>query len=62
MGKSNVDRLIEEGIIAKDYALSDEDRDALEGLSDEELQALIDLRNKLGDEFIGRHFKAGFAF
>ncbi len=52
---SNLDKLITAGLISATHNLPDNDTDALEKLSDHEVNALISAKQKLGDDFLKRH-------
>ena len=52
---SNRDRLQEAGLIRKGYKFSKHDEDLLESLSEEEVEALINVKRKLGGDFFQRN-------
>jgi len=52
---SNLDTLIAAGVVPQDHTLSDSDVAAVEGLSASEVQSMVDLKCKLGDDFLRRN-------
>jgi hypothetical protein len=52
---SHLETLIAAGVIPHDHTLSAEDRSTIENLSPNEIQALVSLKQKLGDDFIKRN-------
>jgi hypothetical protein len=49
-------KLLEEaGLISKDHEFSKEDRRLLESLSEDEVEALISIKKKLGENFFRRN-------
>ena len=49
-------KLLEEaGLISRDHEFSKEDRRLLESLSDDEVEALISIKKKLGENFFRRN-------
>jgi hypothetical protein len=52
---SNLDTLIEAGLVPTDNTLTDDDKQIIESLSQDEVQSLISLKTKLGDDFILRN-------
>lgn len=59
---SNLDTLIAAGVIPADNALSDGDKQVVNGLSSDEVQYMIDLRTTLGADFCQRNMKAAANF
>jgi hypothetical protein len=47
--------LQEAGLIVKDHEFSKEDRSLLESLSEDEVEALISIKKKLGENFFRRN-------
>jgi hypothetical protein len=54
---TNLEKLIEAGIVPLDHTLSDDDSLVIENLSHLELACLVDLKHKLGDEFLQRNIR-----
>jgi hypothetical protein len=52
---SNVEKLKAAGVVPHDHKLTDGDHSTIENLSDHEVQSLINLKQKLGDEFVKRN-------
>jgi hypothetical protein len=52
---SNLETLKAAGVVPDNHTLSDTDCSTIENLSDQEVQALISLKQKLGDEFVQRN-------
>jgi hypothetical protein len=52
---SNLEKLKAGGVVPHDHTLSDEDRSTIENLHEHEVQSLISLKQKLGDEFVKRN-------
>jgi hypothetical protein len=52
MGKPKFDRLVSNGIILKPESLSEDDKQRIESLTPDEVEALISIRAKLGDTFL----------
>lgn len=52
---SNLETLLAAGVVPQDHTLTDEDTSTIEALSDSEVQLLIGLKQKLGDEFLQRN-------
>jgi hypothetical protein len=57
----NVARLTEAGVIVTGAALSQEDQDLINGLTPEEVSALISIKSKLTPGFIQRNLSGGAA-
>ena len=56
---SNLATLIAAGVVPQNHTLSYEDQQTVEGLSQDEVNCLIDLKSKLGDDFIRRNTADG---
>ncbi len=52
---SNLEKLKAAGVVPHDHTLSDADRSTIEDLHDHEVQSLISLKQKLGDDFVKRN-------
>ncbi len=52
---SNLERLKRAGLIRSGYEFSKEDQRLLESLSEEEVEALISVKRKVGEDFLHRH-------
>ena len=52
---SNLERLERAGLIRSGYEFSQEDKRLLDGLSEEEVEALISVKRKVGEDFLRRH-------
>ena len=59
---SNRDTLIEAGVINPDYVFSAPDSAAIEGLSQQEVNVLIEVYNDLGAPFFEDNSPNGFVF
>ena len=57
--KSNMERLQEAGIVHPHHKMSEEDQQLVETLTREEVETLISVKNKLGDNFIRKTAKEG---
>ena len=55
----NMERLTEAGIVHPQHTMSEQDQQLVEKLSKEEVEALISIRHKLGDDFIKKTAKEG---
>ena len=55
----NIDRLMQAGIIAGGAALSQSDQDIINSLTDDEVSALISIKNKLTPDFVQRLASGG---
>lgn len=58
---SNLETLMAAGVIPQDNTLSEEDRSVVEALTYLEIQALIALKQKLGEDFLRRNCGANIA-
>ncbi len=52
MNKGKFDRLVEKGIILNPGSFSEGDKEKINSLTSDEVEALISIRAKLGDQFI----------
>jgi hypothetical protein len=52
---SNLEKLKAAGVVPHDHQLSEADCSTIENLHDHEVQSLISLKQKLGDEFVKRN-------
>ena len=52
---TNMEKLKAAGVVPEDHTLSDNDSTAVDNLSDHEVQTLIGLKQKLGDDFVQRN-------
>ena len=52
---SNLVTLVAAGVVPEDHTLSDDDCLVVENLSPLEVQCLVDLKTKLGDDFLRRN-------
>ena len=52
---SNVEKLKAAGVVPHDHKLTDADHSTIETLSETEVQSLINLKQKLGDDFVKRN-------
>jgi hypothetical protein len=55
MESSKIRRLVDAGLIRAGHKFSDEDQMLLESLSEDEVEALISVKTKLGEEFFNRN-------
>ena len=55
MESSKIRRLVDAGLIRAGHEFSDEDQKLLESLSEDEVEALISVKTKLGEEFFNRN-------
>ena len=51
----NLTKLMSAGVVPEDHTLTDDDIGVIHSLSDTEVQALVSLKQKLGDDFIQRN-------
>jgi hypothetical protein len=51
----NLTTLMSAGVVPQDHTLTDDDLGVIQTLTDVEIQALINLKQKLGDDFIQRN-------
>lgn len=52
---SNLETLIAAGVVPQNHTLSDDDRSVVDNLSASEVQCLVDLKGKLGDDLLRRN-------
>jgi hypothetical protein len=52
---SKIQHLVDAGLIRAGHQFSDQDRQLLESLSDDEVEALISVKTKLGEDFFNRN-------
>ena len=52
---SRIQRLVDAGLIRTGHQFSDQDRQLLESLSEDEVEALISVKTKLGEDFFNRN-------
>ncbi len=52
---TNVETLMEAGVVPGDHTLTSDEVSVINGLSASEVQALISIKQKLGDDFIQRN-------
>jgi len=51
----NLTTLMSAGVVPQDHSLTDDDIGVIHSLSDDEVQALVNLKQKLGADFIQRN-------
>ena len=51
----NLTTLMSAGVVPQDHTLTNDDLGVIQALNDAEVQALINLKQKLGDDFIQRN-------
>ena len=51
----NLTKLMTAGVVPQDHTLTDDDIGVIHSLSDDEVQSLVSLKEKLGDDFIRRN-------
>ena len=51
----NLTTLMSAGVVPQDHSLTDADLGVIHSLSDDEVASLINLKQKLGDDFIQRN-------
>jgi hypothetical protein len=59
---TNLEKLKEANVVDADYKLSDKDQEAIESLSDDEVDSIISTKEKLGESFIKKHVPHGMMF
>lgn len=62
MTKTNLEQLQEAGLVDKDYKFTEEEKAAIESLTNAEVNHLISSKQKLGDAFIKKHMPHGMMF
>jgi hypothetical protein len=61
--ESNLDRLTSAGIIPDGYdKLSDAEKATINGMSEDEVKAIISASAKMGPEFLAKHAPHGMAY
>ncbi len=51
----NLTKLMSAGVVPQDHTLTDDDIGVIHSLSDDEVQSLVGLKEKLGEDFIRRN-------
>jgi len=59
---TNIEKLKEAGLIPDDYEFDGDEQSAIESLSQQEVEALISSKEKLGADFINSHAPHGMMF
>ena len=59
---TNLEKLQQAGLVDDDYELNDSEQDAIESLTDNEVDSLISSKDKLGEHFIRKHVPHGMMF
>jgi hypothetical protein len=59
---TNLEKLQEANLVDADYKLNEKDREAIESLTDTEVDSLISSKEKLGESFIRKHVPHGMMF
>jgi hypothetical protein len=59
---TNLERLKEANLVPDDYEFDENEKNAIESLSPQEVQALISSKEKLGSDFINTHAPHGMMF
>lgn len=59
---TNLEKLQEANLVDADYKLNEKDREAIESLTDSEVDSLISSKEKLGESFIKKHVPHGMMF
>jgi hypothetical protein len=62
MAKTNLEQLQDAGLIDKNYKFNDDEKAAIESLTDAEVNHLISSKQKLGEGFIKKHMPHGMMF
>lgn len=52
---SKIQRLVDAGLLRAGHQFSDQDQQLLESLSEDEVEALISVKMKLGEDFFNRN-------
>jgi hypothetical protein len=60
--RTNLEQLQEAGLVDKDYKFNDDEKAAIESLTDAEVNHLISSKQKLGEGFIKKHMPHGMMF
>lgn len=56
---TQVEKLQKGGVIATPHQISEQDQAAINGLSDDEVNTLISVKNKLGEDFFKKTAEGG---
>jgi hypothetical protein len=59
---TNLERLKQAGLVPDDYEFDQNEEAAIESLTNEEVNALISSKQKLGEDFINTHAPHGMMF
>jgi hypothetical protein len=59
---TNLEKLQKADVVDDDYKLSDSEKDAIESLTDTEIDSIISTKEKLGESFIKKHVPHGMMF
>ena len=59
---TNLERLQQAGLVPDEYEFNQNEKDAIESLTDEEVNGLISSKEKLGENFINTHMPHGMMF
>jgi hypothetical protein len=59
---TNLERLQQAGLVPDEYEFNQNEKDAIESLTDEEVNGLISSKEKLGEDFINTHMPHGMMF
>lgn len=59
---TNLEKLQKADVVDDDYKLSDSEKDAIESLTDTEVDSIISTKEKLGESFIKKHVPHGMMF
>jgi hypothetical protein len=59
---TNLEKLEEAGLVAYGHKFDDDEKDAIESLSEDEVDSLISGKEKLGEAFIKKHMPHGMMF
>jgi hypothetical protein len=62
MTKTKLEQLQDAGLVEKNYKFTDDEKAAIESLSDAEVNHLISSKQKLGEGFIKKHVPHGMMF
>ncbi|HEY3040130.1 MAG TPA: hypothetical protein VGJ66_15430 [Pyrinomonadaceae bacterium] len=59
---TNLEKLQQANLVDDDYEFNKNEQDAIESLSDSEVESLISSKEKLGESFIRKHVPHGMMF
>jgi len=59
---TNIERLTDAGVVPAGHEFEDDEKEAIESLSNHEVDALISSKDKLGEDFIRKHVPHGMMF